>query len=728
MDTKRELSEVVQRVSGYWPGVDKEILVHAYDYAAKAHTGQERLSHEPYIVHPLEVSSILSQIEADPPSITAGLLHDVIEDSDLKASDIRSEFGSTVAHLVEGVTKLGRLDFYTKQEEQARNLRKMFLAMADDIRVIVIKLGDRLHNMRTLDFMPREKQILKAEETLNIFAPLSHRLGIWRFKWELEDLALKFLEPQVYHELSQRLGVTREERERQIETAREVLREKLAEVGVEAEVRGRAKHIYSIRNKMTQQGLTFTQIKDLAGLRIIVADIGACYAALGVVHGLWMPLPGEFTDYIAKPKGNQYQSLHTKVLGPSGDPLEVQIRTKEMHRTAEYGVAAHWRYKEGGDADPRLDERISWLRQLLELETDISESHEFIEAIKLDLVNQEVFVWTPAGDVVELPAGSGPIDFAYRIHTEVGNHCVGAKVNGKLVSLTYKFKTGDIVEILTNPAAKPSRDWLNVIQSSSAKAKVRKYLRERAREENIDVGHKELDRQLERLRPDQRAAVTNETLTAVAGHLSYPDVDSLLAAIGYGVVEPETVITHILTLIQKPPSSLAEELERVLPGLSVARAMPTKPVSIAAAGVNGVHSRLSLCCNPLPGDDIVGYITRGAGLAVHRADCKNLQYRARVEPERIAPLTWGDESEETTYRTDLEIVAMDRVGLISHITAVVAEMDINIAAAALETIESNLARLRLTVDISKRETLQHLVDRLSALIDVMSVRVLTGGL
>jgi GTP pyrophosphokinase len=721
------IDEIVQRVSGYWPGVDRENLVHAYDYAFRAHAGQERLSHEPYIIHPLEVSSILSQIESDPPAITAGLLHDVIEDSEITVDDVRGEFGNTVASLVDGVTKLGRLDFYTKQEEQARNLRKMFLAMAEDIRVIVIKLGDRLHNMRTLDYMPRDKQQLKAEETLNIFAPLSHRLGIWRFKWELEDLSLKFLEPEAYSEVARLVGVTREERERDIETARLMLVAKLEEAGVKAEVRGRAKHIYSIRQKMVQQGLNFDQIRDLAGLRVIVSDIGDCYAALGVVHGLWMPLTGEFSDYIAKPKANQYQSLHTKVLGPSGQPLEVQIRTREMHRTAEYGVAAHWRYKEGGQSDPGLDERIGWLRQLLELETDLSEGHEFIEALKIDLVTQEVFVWTPAGDVMELPAGSGPIDFAYRIHTEVGNHCIGAKVNGKLVPLTYKFKTGDIVEILTSPTAKPSRDWLNVIESSSAKAKVRKYLRERAREENIEAGHRELERHLERLRADQRAAIKPDHLESVARHLNYTDVNSLLAAIGYGVVEPDTVVDHLLAATYKPPSTLAEELERLLPGISASRATRAKPLSIAAAGVNGVHSRLSKCCNPLPGDVIVGYITRGGGLAVHRADCKNVLYRARGEPERVVALTWGEESQETTYQTELEIVALDRVGLIAHVTAVVAEMGINISEAAIDTIEQNLARLRFMVDIHRREDLQHLVDRLSQLIDVMSVRVLPGA-
>jgi len=713
---KAAVEKLVQRVSGYWPGVDKQQLIDAYDLAARAHAGQKRLTGDPYIVHPYEVSLILSSLESDPSSIVGGLLHDVVEDSEVQIEQIEDQFGPVISHLVAGVTKLSKLDFYSRQEEQARNLRKMFLAMADDIRVLLIKLSDRLHNMRTLDPLPPERREANALETLHIFAPLAHRLGVWRIKWELEDLALKHLEPEAYAEIVAKLGQTRAQREQQLEVAHEMLADRIREAGINA-VQGRAKHIYSIRQKMLRQDLSFSDLGDLIALRVIAEEVSDCYAALGIVHSLWMPISGFFSDYIAKPKSNEYQSLHTKVIGPHQQPLEVQIRTREMHRKAEYGVAAHWRYKEG-DSDPQLDQQVAWLRQLLELETDLSESHEFLELLQLDLFRDQVFVFTPQGDVIELPRGAGPIDFAYRIHTEVGHHCVGARVNGQQVALEYQFENGDIAEIITSPSAKPSRDWMPIIQSSHAKAKVRKFLREQTRDENIEQGRQELEAAINRLPVTQRERLDREKLAEVARHLNYADVDSLLAAIGYGDVDPHTVIDHIT--VPERPQTLVEEAQLLLPETPVeAQKRVTSPVT--AKGVAGVSSHLSKCCNPLPGDEIVGYVTRGSGLAIHRSDCKNLQYRAAKEPERIVPLTWSDDAADV-FRTDIEVVAVDRVGLLSHITAVISEANVNIAAAHVDAQDHQLARLHLTLDIKRREDITHLMARIEQLIDVVSVR------
>lgn len=713
------IHEITQRISGYWPDVDQDLLVRAYDFADRAHEGQVRKSGDPYITHPLNVGSILSRLESDPATVAGGLLHDTVEDTPFSIEDISAEFGPTISHLVEGVTKLSRLDFRTQKEEQARNLRKMFLAMADDIRVILIKLGDRLHNMRTLAPLAPERREHIALETRMIFAPLAHRLGIWRLKWELEDLAFRYLEPETYFEIVERLGKTRQEREREIEQAGQMLAQRLHEAGLQAEVRGRPKHISSIAEKMRSENIDFEKIGDIMALRVLVNSVADCYAALGVVHDLWMPLQGLFTDYIAMPKSNKYQSLHTKVLGPDTQPMEVQIRTRDMHRIAEYGVAAHWRYKEG-ESDPELDEEVTWLRQLMDLETDLKESHEFVELLQLDLFKDQVFVFTPQGDVVDLPAGATPVDFAYRIHTEVGHTCVGAKVNGRLVALDYEFKNGDVVEIVTQSSAEPSRDWLEVAQSSHARAKIRRFLRQKTRDENIEHGHEALDRQIAHLKPSDRSQLDMARLESVAQHLNYQDTDSLYAAIGFGDVAPDTVIQHL----RRPagPVSLAEEVAKFAPARDTSR---VERPQVTAEGVKGFSSRLSKCCNPLPGDDIVGYITRGGGLAIHRSDCKNLLYRQQREPERVVPLSW-ESDEAKGVLTDVEVLAVDRLGLFSHITAVVADLGLSIRAAEAHLEDQHLARLTLTVEIHERRDLDELIQHLSELIDVVSARPLTG--
>jgi len=715
------IDRILERVSEYWPSADLELLTDAYQFALAAHDGQLRKSGEPYVIHPLNVADILSQIEADPFAIAAGFLHDTVEDTEMTLEDIRRGFGPVIAGLVDGVTKLGRLDFHTAREEQAGNVRKMFLAMSHDIRVIVIKLGDRLHNMRTLDSLPPERRLHIAEETRMIFAPLAHRLGIWRIKWELEDLAFRYLEPAAYFEIVEKLGRTRQERERDIEAARSELLDHLQQAGVEAEVHGRPKHISSIYNKMRTQQIDFEQIGDIMALRVIVGSVADCYAALGIVHETWMPLEGLFTDYIAKPKTNKYQSLHTKVLGPHAQPMEVQIRTQEMHRTAEYGIAAHWQYKERS-ADPEMDSEVGWLRQLLDLETDLKESHEFLELLQIDLFKDQVFVFTPQGDVMDLPAGATPIDFAYRVHTEVGHRCVGAKVNGRLVALDHRFKNGDVAEIITQASASPSRDWLNIAQSSHARAKIRRYLRQQTRDENIERGREALEREIARLRGSDRAQLDLGRLEDVAKHLNYVDLDSLYAAIGYADVDPDNVIRHLRRPLT--PSSLTEEVAQFVPPRAET---PAARPQVTSAGVKGFTSRLSKCCAPMPGDDIVGYITRGGGLAIHRSDCKNLKYRAQREPERVVPLSW-EAGKGTSIVTDVEVLAVERVGLFSHITAVVADLGLNIRAAEAHLEGQHLARLTITVDFHDRRELDHLLQRLTDLIDVVSARPVSGTL
>jgi len=720
MEERVEIGTLMERVAVYSPEADTEMLRRAYEFAEKAHAGQKRLTGDPYITHPLAVADILAKIQADPVAVAAALLHDTVEDTGVSIEDIQEQFGERIAHLVAGVTKLTRLDFSSRQDQQAHNLRKMFLAMADDIGVILIKLADRLHNMRTLDPLPAQDRQRNARETLHIFAPLAHRLGISQINWELEDLALKYLEPAAYWDIVEKLGRSREARVAQLELVQRELQEALDEAELPARIEGRAKHIYSIYRKMEQQRVDFGQIADLTALRVITDTVDHCYAALGVVHSLWMPVAGQFTDYIAKPKSNKYQSLHTKVFGPDNQPMEIQIRTEQMHRQAEYGVAAHWRYKEE-DSDPQLDEQISWLRQMLDLETDLEESHEFLELLELDLFQDQVFVFTPDGDVIDLPGGAGPIDFAYRIHTEVGDHCAGARVNGQIVPLDYSFQNGDIVEIITSPHAQPSRDWLRIIKSSRAKAKVRKFLRQQTEEENIRAGRQQLAEVFAKSRRLVGKTLDEKLLAPVAEHLNYPTVDSLLAAIGYGEVEPATVVDHLVRGLDRRPQTLTEEVELTLPE---APAVPSaeEAMLVSVEGIRGLECRLARCCNPLPGDEIIGYVTRGSGISVHRSTCKNLAYLQEKEPERLVSLQWATGTNEARFRTRIEIIASDRVGLLSHITAIVSDCDINIVAAEANAEGREFARLLLTLDITSRRDLDRLIDRLRKLIDVIGVR------
>ncbi|MCD6350532.1 MAG: bifunctional (p)ppGpp synthetase/guanosine-3',5'-bis(diphosphate) 3'-pyrophosphohydrolase [Armatimonadetes bacterium] len=715
------IDDVLDRLGRYWPDLDRDQVLEAYRFAREAHRGQQRRSGEPYIVHPLAVARILTTIEADPLCVVGALLHDTVEDNEsVKSEHLQERFGGAVAAVVDGVTKLKELDRASDREKQATNLRKMLLAMAKDLRVVLIKLGDRLHNMRTLWALLPDRRRRTAEETLQIIAPLAHRLGVWRLKAELEDLSLRYLQPADYWGIVRRLGASRREQEARLETARTLLRQRLLAAGIPAEVQGRVKHVYSIWNKMRREGLSVPEIYDIVGLRVIVHDVDQCYAALGVVHDLWRPIPGAFTDYIAVPKSNRYQSLHTKLLGPDAQPLEVQIRTWDMHRMAEYGIAAHWRYKEG-QADPAFDSQIAWLRSLLELGTDLAEQHEYLELLQGELLRDQVFVFTPKGQIVDLPVGATPIDFAYRVHTEVGHHCAGARINGKLRPLSYRLQTGDVVEIITSPQAHPTRDWLDVIQSSRAKAKVRRYLRAQMREENIEQGKTAVHAALGHLPPADRERLDLGKLPEIAEHLGFLDVDSLYAAVGYGDVEPSTVVRHLLEQAPQRATSLAEEVQLKLPTLEEQEQVDSsgaRTVTLAS----GLHGRLARCCNPVPGDPILGYITRGRGIAVHRADCKNIRYRAEKEPERVITVSWPSEPSERPFRAWLEIVAVDRVGLLSHLAAVVSDAGINIASARAGQAEAGIAKLFLQVDVAHRRQLQYLLDRLDRLADVLTTR------
>jgi guanosine-3',5'-bis(diphosphate) 3'-pyrophosphohydrolase len=617
----RTLEELLAKAGANRPDADLSVIERAWDYARDAHDGQVRESGEPYFDHPVAVAFILADMNLDPNTIAAGLLHDVIEDTGRSYEEISQVFGSEIATLVDGVTKLSRMDFKSREEQQAESLRKMFVAMAKDIRVILIKLADRLHNMQTLDFSPPDKQRRVAGETLEIYAPLAHRLGMWRMKWELEDLSLRYLDTDAYYDLVEKVATKRQEREGYIEEARETLEAALTEIGISAEIQGRPKHFYSIYRKMENQGKDFSEIWDLMGLRVIVGTLRECYAVLGAVHSIWKPIPGRFKDYVAMPKSNMYQSLHTTVIGPRGEPLEIQIRTWEMHRTAEYGIAAHWRYKEGGGGGD-FEDKITWLRQILEWQKETRNGTEFVETLKVDLFSDEVYVFTPRGDVKTLPAGSTPIDFAYSVHTDVGHSCSGARVNGRMVPLNTKLATGDIVEIITSKSqAGPSRDWLAIAKTSKAKGKIRQWLKEEQREASVEQGKELVEKELKKLGLQVRANMKEERLLEVAQKFSYQSTDDLLASVGYGKLSAAQVVTKLV------PERTADETPKPSPVKKKAGSSH----GVRVPGVDNLLVRFARCCNPVPGDPIVGYVTRGRGVSVHRKDCPNAMIIVNAE-------------------------------------------------------------------------------------------------
>jgi GTP pyrophosphokinase len=705
------LAELLSRVREYNPQADTALITRAYEFSAAAHAGQRRLTGEDFVNHPLTVAALLTELEMDEATLAAALLHDVAEDTAHTLEEIREQFGEEIASLVDGVTELRRIHFNSRREHQAESLRRMLLAMARDLRVILIKLADRLHNLRTLGPLPAERRKEVALETLQVFAPIAHRLGIWRYKWQLEDLAFRHVEPKKYREIVQAVARTREERESTIGGVIEQLRGRLEGMGISAQIEGRPKHFHSIYRKMQAQGVDFDQIFDLEALRVIVNTEPECYTALGVVHSLWLPLPDMFTDYIAKPKSNQYQSLHTKVIGPHGGPMEVQIRTWAMHRRAEYGVAAHWRYKEGRVGDEASDSKFAWLRQLLDLHGDLRDPGEWLESLKLDLFKDQVFVFTPKGDVIDLPAGSTPVDFAYRIHTQVGHRCAGARVNGRMVPLTYVFRNGDVAEIITSsrPSARPSLDWLAFAVTSQAKSRIKAWYRREQREESIARGRERLEEECQRVGVDPSEVLREEPLRELGERLAYTSVEDLYAAVGYGDVAAESLVRRLRGEPAKPKA------KRERPD----RGQGALHLGISAAGVNDVLFRLSRCCTPLPGDPVVGFVTRGAGVTVHRKDCPNVRYHSRREPERLMALEWTLGT-APYYAVTVQVDALDRVGLLNDITAIISGMSTNIVQARARTGgKPKLARFEFTVEIRDLNHLQALLDRIGALSDVL---------
>jgi GTP pyrophosphokinase len=716
----RTLAKLIERVRATRPDVDVSIIERAWNYAEQAHSGQIRESGEPYFDHPAAVAFILADMDLDANTIAAGLLHDVVEDTGKLYEELASVFGPEVAGLVDGVTKLSRMDFKTREEQQAESLRKMFVAMAKDIRVILIKLADRLHNMRTLRECQPDKQKRVAGETCEIYAPLAHRLGMWRIKWELEDLALRYLEPGVYYELVEKVATKRQEREGHIEEARQTLSAALEEIGVPAEIQGRPKHFYSIYQKMIKQGKDFSEIWDLMGLRVIVGTLRECYAVLGAVHSIWKPIPGRFKDYVAMPKSNMYQSLHTTVIGPRGEPLEIQIRTWEMHRTAEYGIAAHWRYKDGGVGGGDFEDKITWLRQILDWQKETHNGTEFVETLKVDLFSDEVYVFTPKGDVKTLPAGSTPIDFAYAVHTDIGNRCAGARVNGRMVPLGTPLATGDIVEIVTNKAQTgPSRDWLNIAKTSKAKGKIRQWFKEQRREESIERGKEMLERDLRRMGHEVHANLKEERLAEAARKFSYQSADDLLASIGYGKLSAAMVVGKLVPekAAEKSPESVFEEVARPLPG-AVRASRSTHGVVVR--GIDNVLVRFARCCNPVPGDPIVGYITRGRGVSVHREDCPNISSMMGEDEGRQVDVSW-DMGNATSYPVEIEMEASDSPGLLTGVMNAVLEMKAHVSAVNARTLRNRMALINMTVEINDVAHMNNVIGRLKRLQGVQNV-------
>jgi GTP pyrophosphokinase len=706
------IAELTGKVRHYDPTLDPSWLESVYAVAEGAHRGQLRASGESYIEHPLAVADVLADLEMDRATIAAALLHDVVEDTTVTSEEVAQRFGDEIASLVDGVTKLTQIPYQSKEDAQVENLRKMFMAMAKDIRVIIIKLADRLHNMRTLGSLPPTKQQNIARETLEIYAPIAHRLGIWRIKWDLEDLALRYLDPDAYRDVADRVSKKRVERENAVRNVIEELKEQFAAIGLRADVQGRPKHFYSIHKKM-QSGRDFSTIYDLTAVRVIVDSVKDCYGALGVVHSIWKPLPGRFKDYIAMPKPNMYQSLHTTVVGPGGDPLEVQIRTWDMHRTSEYGIAAHWRYKEGGKSD-NFEEKLTWLRSLLEWQNDMRDSRMFMENLKLDLFDSQVFIFSPKGDVFSLPASSTPLDFAYLVHTDIGNHCVGAKVNGKIVPLDFTLKNGDIVEVLVNKSsARPSLDWLSIVKTSGAKYKIKQWFRKERKEENTLLGQEMLEAELARqgVRLD---AARGEVLEKIAHKLNFAKAADLFAAIGFGDAGAASVAQRLKEELKADNVVDMATLVRPAPARRLARSAS----GIRIAGVDDVLVRLSKCCSPVPGDPIMGFVTIGRGVSVHRADCPNVAYM-NAAPERILEAQWAGVT-DIHHAVDIEIEANDRPGLLQDIMGVCAELKTN-ASSVNARVKRENAMISITAQITDLDHLHRLLRKLEHIKDVRTV-------
>ena len=712
------IEEIKARVQKAYDVQGADLVGRAYDFAAKAHADQKRKSGEPYIVHPLYVASILTEIMIDPPAIAAGLLHDTVEDCEsVTLQNIQTEFGDEVARLVDGVTKLGRLEFADREEQQAESLRKMILAMSKDIRVVLIKLADRLHNMLTLRFQAPDRQVAISRETLDIYAPLAHRLGVYAVKQELEDLSLRYIDPEGYQEVARKVGMKRAEREENIKLVIEELSQKLTEAGIHFDIDGRPKHLYSIYNKMVIQNKPFDQIYDLIAIRVIVDTIPDCYAVLGIAHTLWNQVPGRFKDYISVPKANMYQSLHTTVIGGRRIPFpfEIQIRTWEMHRVAEYGIAAHWRYKEGGN-DAALDEKLYWLRQILDWQSETRDSHEFIDGLKTDLFSEEVFLFTPKGDIISMQRGATPLDFAYRIHSHVGNQCVGAKINGKMVPLDTELRTGDRVEIITSTSSKgPSMDWLKIVKTQQAKAKIRQFFKRELRGENVLKGREMLEHEAKRRGVKLPDYTKPEYYEPMLKKYMFTELDDIYGAIGYGGVAAVYVLARLMD-----EKARRDETHRKIPLPTEGEVAPVTPQGkpthgIYVQGDPDMLVRFAHCCNPVPGDDIVGYVTRGRGVTVHKVDCVNAVHG---EPERAINVSWAEDG-MGDFNANIQIICYDHPSLLGEITVFVDDMKLPITAVAVKVNKNKTCSITMTLKVQSRTQLDNALKKLQKRSDVI---------
>ena len=725
------LEMLVKKIKENCVNINMDMVDKAYNLAFEAHKEQKRDSGEPYIIHPIEVATILAELGMDTSTIVAGLLHDVIEDTEYTYDDIKNLFGEEVANLVSGVTKITKMEYKSKEEQQADNFRKMLLAMADDIRVIIIKLADRLHNMRTLKYRKKEKQKKTAMETLDIYAPLAHRLGISKIKWELEDLSFRYLHEEEYYDLVKQVAEKRTEREIYIKKIIEDMYNKLEEAGIDSDIDGRPKHFFSIYKKMVTKNKSIEQIFDLTAIRVLVNTVKDCYEVLGIVHTIYKPIPGRFKDYIAMPKPNMYQSLHTTVIGPQGKTFEIQIRTFEMHRTAEYGIAAHWKYKEGDNngetKEKNFESKLVWLRDMLEFQKETADAQEFIEGFKIDLFTDEIFLFTPKGVVIDLPNGATPIDFAYRIHTDIGNKCVGAKVNGKIVPLDYKLKTGEIVEVLTSNNAKgPNMDWLNIAKSNQAKSKIRSWFKKAKKEENISKGKELFEKELKKQGVHFADIAKGETYEKFVKRNNINGMDDLYALIGLGAISASSFIWKLKDENQSKDEKVIEENTNKIIEDNISKAQRNKidqTVGITVKGVDNLMIRFAKCCNPVPGDDIMGYITKGRGISVHRADCGNLKNLIMEDGDKVVDVSWGT-SNGRAYIAEIQVKAEDRSGVLTDIMGIISELNLQLNALNAKSAKGSMAYVNIKVKIDTVELLKDLMKKirhLKGIIDVYRV-------
>lgn len=713
----KKKSEFLNSILEINPKYDIDIISKAYDISEEMHRGQLRKSGEPYLIHPLAVAEILADLGMDEETIVAGLLHDVVEDTEYTKEELIRDFGAEVELLVDGVTKLGSLKFESKEERQAENLRKMFLAMSKDIRVLIIKLSDRLHNLRTINYMTHDKIIEKCRETLDIYAPLAARLGIYAMKMELEDIALKFLEPEAYYDLAEQVSERKGEREDAINGVVEEIEKTLKEIDIKHDIYGRSKHFYSIYKKMKYQHKNIDEIFDLMAVRIIVESVRDCYAVLGLVHTMWKPIPGRFKDYIAMPKPNMYQSLHTTVLGNSGKPFEIQIRTYEMHKIAEYGIAAHWKYKEGIESD-KEEVKLSWLRQALEWQKDVNDPKEFMESLKMDLFSSQVFVFTPQGDVLELPAGATPLDFAFKIHSDVGCKCVGAKVNGKMVTIDHTLENGNIIEIVTSPnAAGPSIDWLKIAKSSSARNKIRQWLKKENKTDAIDKGKDQIDRYIRKKGHDPRVLLKNNYVNKAVKDMGFKNSDELYNQLSYGGTIQTKLVNLLLSYDADAKAAIEAEKERsLLENLNEIsektqkrnqnRKKQEEDSGVIVEGLDNLMIRMAGCCNPVPGDDIIGFITKGRGISVHRKDCDNIRNLPDDEKARCITVTWDPELMDKSFNAEISLVAKDQKGMLSSISKVCEDMDVAIVGLNARADKNENINIHLTLSIRDRSQIE----------------------